>query len=55
MELLRSLGILTGSLSLVFLLTALSTDFWFVATGPGFTLHSGLWPKEFLGEVLGKG
>uniref|UniRef100_A0A8C0L3V8 Protein NKG7 n=1 Tax=Canis lupus dingo TaxID=286419 RepID=A0A8C0L3V8_CANLU len=45
MEPYRSLALLTGSLGLVSILIALSTDFWFVAMGPSFTFHSGLWPK----------
>ncbi|XP_027947393.1 protein NKG7 [Eumetopias jubatus] len=52
MELCRSLALLTGSLGLVSILIALSTDFWFVAAGPSFSLHSGLWPK-FGTEVPG--
>ncbi|XP_030890803.1 protein NKG7 isoform X2 [Leptonychotes weddellii] len=51
MELCRSLALLTGSLGLVSILIALSTDFWFVAEGPRFSFHSGLWPKEFHTEV----
>ncbi|XP_032243918.1 protein NKG7 [Halichoerus grypus] len=53
MELCRSLALLTGSLGLVSILIALSTDFWFVAKGPRFSFHSGLWPKEFHTEVSG--
>ncbi|XP_077603296.1 protein NKG7 isoform X1 [Crocuta crocuta] len=45
MELCRSLALFTGCLGLVSILIALSTDFWFVAVGPNFSFHSGLWPK----------
>lgn len=55
MELCRSLGLLTGSLALVTILIALSTDFWFVAMGPTFSSHSGLWPEKSNSEVPGKG
>ncbi|XP_004410015.1 PREDICTED: protein NKG7 [Odobenus rosmarus divergens] len=47
MELCRSLALLTGSLGLLCILIALSTDFWFVAVGPSFSLHSGIWPKFY--------
>ncbi|XP_059007140.1 protein NKG7 [Mustela lutreola] len=53
MELCRSLGLLTGSLALVTILIALSTDFWFVAMGPTFSSHSGLWPEKSNSEVPG--
>lgn len=55
MEPYRSLALLTGSLGLVSILIALSTDFWFVAMGPSFTFHSGLWPKGVHNKVAGKG
>uniref|UniRef100_A0A8C7EX26 Natural killer cell granule protein 7 n=1 Tax=Neovison vison TaxID=452646 RepID=A0A8C7EX26_NEOVI len=55
MELCRSLGLLTGSLALVTILIALSTDFWFVAMGPTFSSHSGLWPEKSNSEVPGYG
>lgn len=55
MEPYRSLALLTGSLGLVTILIALSTDFWFVAVGPSFTFHSGLWPKGVYNKVAGKG
>ncbi|XP_025770541.1 protein NKG7-like isoform X2 [Puma concolor] len=45
MELCRSLALFTGCLGLVSILIALSTDFWFVAMGPKFSFHSGLWPE----------
>ncbi|XP_072625576.1 protein NKG7 isoform X1 [Canis lupus baileyi] len=51
MEPYRSLALLTGSLGLVSILIALSTDFWFVAMGPSFTFHSGLWPKGVYNKV----
>lgn len=44
MEPYRSLALLAGSLSLIASLVALSTNFWFVAVGPIFSVHSGLWP-----------
>ncbi|XP_003997534.1 protein NKG7 [Felis catus] len=47
MELCRSLALFTGCLGLVSILIALSTDFWFVAVGPNFSFHSGLWPEGF--------
>ncbi|XP_022278753.1 protein NKG7 isoform X2 [Canis lupus familiaris] len=53
MEPYRSLALLTGSLGLVSILIALSTDFWFVAMGPSFTFHSGLWPKGVYNKVAG--
>ncbi|XP_029781086.1 protein NKG7 isoform X2 [Suricata suricatta] len=53
MELCRSLALCTGCLGLVSILTALSTDFWFVATGPNVSCHSGLWPKELHELVAG--
>ncbi|XP_008048181.1 protein NKG7 [Carlito syrichta] len=40
----RSLALLAGSLGLMSSLVALSTNFWFVAVGPTFSSHSGLWP-----------
>lgn len=46
MEPCRSLALLAGSLALMCVLVALSTDFWFVAIGPHFSSHSGLWPKK---------
>lgn len=45
MEPCRSLALLAGSLGLIVILVALSTDFWFVAIGPTWSSHSGLWPK----------
>uniref|UniRef100_A0A452RV46 Protein NKG7 n=1 Tax=Ursus americanus TaxID=9643 RepID=A0A452RV46_URSAM len=51
MELCRSSALLTGSLGLVCTLIALSTDYWFEARGPGFSLHSGLWPKGFRNNI----
>ncbi|XP_078215682.1 protein NKG7 isoform X1 [Callithrix jacchus] len=53
MEPFRSLALLTGSLGLIFCLIALSTDFWFVAEGPTFSAHSGLWPNEHGDPVAG--
>ncbi|XP_040833983.1 protein NKG7 [Ochotona curzoniae] len=41
----RSLALLTGCLGLLSTLVALSTDHWFVAKGPGFLFHTGLWPQ----------
>uniref|UniRef100_A0A8C9JW79 Natural killer cell granule protein 7 n=1 Tax=Panthera tigris altaica TaxID=74533 RepID=A0A8C9JW79_PANTA len=55
MELCRSLALFTGCLGLVSILIALSTDFWFVAMGPNFSLHSGLWPEGFHNTVAGRG
>lgn len=55
MEPYRSLALLAGSLALVSALVALSTDFWLVAIGPGFSAHSGLWPKGGLQLLAGKG
>ncbi|XP_037373036.1 protein NKG7 [Talpa occidentalis] len=43
MEPCRSLALLAGCLGLISNLVAVSTDFWFVAIGPGFSAHSGLW------------
>lgn len=53
MELCRSLALLTGCLGLATILVAVSTDFWFVAVGPKFTAHSGLWPTELGSPVTG--
>ncbi|XP_048185364.1 protein NKG7 [Perognathus longimembris pacificus] len=47
MEPYRSLALLAGSLGLISCLVAVSTDFWFVALGPTFSAHSGLWPSRF--------
>ncbi|XP_054567292.1 protein NKG7 [Eptesicus fuscus] len=52
MEPYRSLALLAGTLALVFALVALSTDFWIVAIGPGFSIHSGLWPQGHLVEAF---
>ncbi|XP_034341302.1 protein NKG7 [Arvicanthis niloticus] len=46
MEPWRSLALLAGSLGLISSLIALSTDYWIVATGHGFSAHSGLWPTS---------
>uniref|UniRef100_A0A8C0XPR6 Protein NKG7 n=1 Tax=Castor canadensis TaxID=51338 RepID=A0A8C0XPR6_CASCN len=46
MEPYRSLALLAGSLGLISCLVALSTNFWFVAVGPNFSAHSGIWPTE---------
>ncbi|XP_057568794.1 protein NKG7 isoform X2 [Hippopotamus amphibius kiboko] len=46
MEPCRSLALLTSSLGLASLLLALSTDFWFVAEGPNYSSHSGLWSRN---------
>uniref|UniRef100_A0A8C5K8L0 Natural killer cell group 7 sequence n=1 Tax=Jaculus jaculus TaxID=51337 RepID=A0A8C5K8L0_JACJA len=53
MESCRSLALFTGSLGLVSSLTALSTDFWVIATGPNFSAHSGLWPTGSQDPVTG--
>ncbi|XP_024422257.1 protein NKG7 [Desmodus rotundus] len=45
MEPCRSLALLAGFLALTSVLVAVSTDFWFVAMGPNYSSHSGLWPK----------
>ncbi|XP_008529566.1 protein NKG7 [Equus przewalskii] len=52
MEPCRSLALLSGSLGLLSVLVALSTDFWFVAMGTTSS-HSGLWPKEHQDPVAG--
>ncbi|KAM9633449.1 protein NKG7 [Trichechus inunguis] len=46
MEPCRSLALLTGSLGLVSMVVALSTNFWIVAMGPSMSAHTGLWPSE---------
>ncbi|KAK1329869.1 hypothetical protein QTO34_010052 [Cnephaeus nilssonii] len=51
MEPYRSLALLAGTLALVFALVALSTDFWIVAIGPGFSIHVGLWLQGRLAEA----
>ncbi|XP_051005358.1 protein NKG7 [Acomys russatus] len=53
MEPCRSLALLAGSLGLASSLTALSTDYWIVATGPTFSAHSGLWPASHGTQVAG--
>lgn len=53
MEPCRSLALLAGSLGLISILVALSTDFWFVAMGPTSSAHSGLWPKGNQEPVAG--
>jgi hypothetical protein len=55
MEPYRSLALLAGSLGLISCLVALSTNFWFVAVGPNFSAHSGIWPTEHQDAVAGKG
>ncbi|CAK6437397.1 unnamed protein product [Pipistrellus nathusii] len=45
MEPFRSLALLVDTLALIFALVALSTDYWFVAIGPGFLIHAGIWPE----------
>ncbi|XP_076987025.1 protein NKG7 [Tamandua tetradactyla] len=49
----RPLALSVGSLGLGSLLVALSTDFWFEAIGPHFSIHLGLWPKAGSGQVAG--
>ncbi|XP_049757940.1 protein NKG7 isoform X1 [Elephas maximus indicus] len=46
MEPCRSLALFAGSLALVCMLVALSTNFWIVAIGPTSSAHTGLWPSE---------
>ncbi|XP_037375023.1 protein NKG7-like [Talpa occidentalis] len=53
MEPCRALAVLAGCLGLVFILVAVSTDVWVVATGPGFSGHSGLWPRNHEDPVKG--
>ncbi|XP_045712368.1 protein NKG7 [Phyllostomus hastatus] len=53
MEPCRSLALLAGSLALTSVLVAMSTDFWFVAHGPNYSSHSGLWPKGDQHSVAG--
>ncbi|XP_010945361.2 protein NKG7 [Camelus ferus] len=53
MEPCRSLALLTGSLGLMSILVALSTNFWFVAEGPTSSSHSGLWPKGHQDSIAG--
>ncbi|XP_054554040.1 protein NKG7-like isoform X2 [Talpa occidentalis] len=53
MEPCRTLAVLAACLGLVSILVAVSTDFWVVATGPGFSTHSGLWPRNHLDPVKG--
>ncbi|XP_037007417.2 protein NKG7 [Artibeus jamaicensis] len=53
MEPCRSLALLAGSLALTSVLVAMSTDFWFVAKGPHYSSHSGLWPKGDQHSVAG--
>lgn len=55
MEPCRSVALLVGSLALTSALVALSTDFWFVAIGPHYSAHSGLWPDGNPQSVAGKG
>ena len=55
MEPCRSLALLAGFLALTSVLVAVSTDFWFVAMGPNYSSHSGLWPKGDQRFVAGKG
>ncbi|KAG8521479.1 Claudin domain-containing protein 2, partial [Galemys pyrenaicus] len=53
MEPWRPLALLAGSMGLTCMLVALSTDFWFVAVGPGFSAHLGLWPRDRTDSVNG--
>uniref|UniRef100_A0A8D2DB09 Protein NKG7 n=1 Tax=Sciurus vulgaris TaxID=55149 RepID=A0A8D2DB09_SCIVU len=53
MELCRSLALLAASLGLIASLVALSTNFWFVAMGPTFSAHSGLWSTGLQDPVAG--
>ncbi|XP_023381441.1 protein NKG7 isoform X1 [Pteropus vampyrus] len=46
MEPCRSLALLAGSLGLMCVVVALSTNFWFVAMGPTSSSHSGIWPTK---------
>lgn len=46
MEPCRSLALLAGSLGLISVIVAMSTNFWFVAVGPTSTFHSGIWPRK---------
>ncbi|XP_037375020.1 protein NKG7-like isoform X2 [Talpa occidentalis] len=46
MEPCRTLAVLAGCLGLVFILVAVSTDFWIMDTGPRFSAHLGLWPRS---------
>lgn len=47
------MALLVGSLALTSALVALSTDFWFVAIGPHYSAHSGLWPDGNQQSVAG--
>lgn len=53
MEPCRSLGLLAGALALATMVVALSTDYWFVAIGPAFSAHTGLWPSSPEDNVSG--
>lgn len=53
MEPYRSLALVSGSLGLASILVALSTDYWFMAVGPKFSSHSGLWPSGHQDSVAG--
>lgn len=55
MEPCRALALCLGSLSLVAVLVALGTDFWFVAIGPHSMAHSGLWDPNLADAVRGQG
>lgn len=55
MEPFRSLALLVDTLALIFALVALSTDYWFVAIGPGFLIHAGIWPEVDHEFVQGNG
>lgn len=46
MEPCRSLALLAGSLGLTSVVVALSTNYWFMAVGPKFSCHSGIWPTK---------
>lgn len=53
MEPCRSLALLTSFLGLASMLVAMSTNYWFVAIGPKFTSHTGIWPRAQGDRVAG--
>uniref|UniRef100_A0A6I8NHB9 Natural killer cell granule protein 7 n=1 Tax=Ornithorhynchus anatinus TaxID=9258 RepID=A0A6I8NHB9_ORNAN len=48
----RIAATLCGTLSLVFLVVALSTSAWVVANGPGNSIHAGLWGNCLNGDCI---